>query len=107
MRLNDGDSAVPEVNYGVIRSWINYWQKDLLEEPKEVLLGSEYLGNVVPEARSALEKWLLTTNPQDERGEDADGSHVRLKRQGSDRNCFHCLRAWSLLYCGSRGARCP
>src|SRR5829696_143120 len=58
MGLNDGDSAVPAVNYGVIRSWINYWQKDLLEEPKEVLLGSEHLGNVVPEARSALEKWL-------------------------------------------------
>ena len=44
-------------NYGVIRSWIKYWQTDLLEEPKNLLLGSEYLGNIVPEVRDALEKW--------------------------------------------------
>ena len=43
--------------YGVIRRWIKYWEKELLKEPKELVLGSEYLVNILPEALSSLEDW--------------------------------------------------
>jgi hypothetical protein len=48
---------VPTANYGVIRHWIRFWENDLLKEPKELVLGSEHLINVLPQAIEPLEEW--------------------------------------------------
>ena len=44
-------------SYKVIRNWIRYWEKDLLDKPKEFVLGSEYFVNILPQAIESLERW--------------------------------------------------
>jgi hypothetical protein len=49
--------VVTTADYGVIQSWIRYWEKDLLSKPKELVLGSEYLVNILPQIIEPLANW--------------------------------------------------
>jgi hypothetical protein len=48
---------VATANYDVVWTWILYWEKDLLDKPKDLVLGSEYLLNILPQAIEPLEEW--------------------------------------------------